>query len=619
MTAKEPLEMKIELTVIEDLGIKLYSKLPQVLAELVANSWDANASEVKISLCEGDINPNSKIVIEDDGHGMTYDEVGKKYLRVGRKRRDEDGDKTEGRKRNVMGRKGIGKLSVFGIAKGAEIKTVRNGKLSVFQMDIDEMLKQARKEGKYKPTLLSDDQDVEEKDGTTITLTRLTRKTGIDVQSVRRGIAKHFDVMGEGFCVSVNGRQITAAEKFVDADWEKKWEIDESVASNRQEWTVFGWIGAAKRPLAEEDRGVVITARGKLIQSPTTFGIKSGSRYSYSYLAGEIRAEFCDMEEDSIATDRHSIVDTQQGAALRAWGAEKIKKISEELVIMRRNAREKTLREDPDIQAWLNTLDGPQTKTANKIIGIVTLGEKMDDAKRKEIIRYARASFEQYAFLEMVSTLDEKPDSAAMLDLFKEYNVVEAREMERIVNSRVKTIQQLVKFMDENAREVPTLHNYFKESPWMLEPTWTQWQHEKRFSKLLRENFPEEELGEKDRRIDFIAIGVGDTVHVVELKRPSYRVRDRDFTQLTKYLAFIRRRLGNVPGRGYADAAGYLVVGKIPEDYDMQALLQMAQGGRQYVKTYEDLVVDAQRLHKDFDDKIHEFEKARQQARQEQL
>ena len=43
-----PLEMNIDLTVIEYLGIKLYSKLPQVLAEMVANAWDANASKVEI-------------------------------------------------------------------------------------------------------------------------------------------------------------------------------------------------------------------------------------------------------------------------------------------------------------------------------------------------------------------------------------------------------------------------------------------------------------------------------------------------------------------------------------------------------------------------------------------
>ena len=616
-TLHTPLEMKIELTVIEDLGIKLYSRLPQVLSEVVANAWDANASTAEISLQEGDIKADSTIIVSDDGHGMTYEEIGDKYLRVGRKRRDEEGDKTDDGRRDVMGRKGIGKLSVFGIAKKAEIRTVRGGKLSVFRMDVDDMLREAQNTGKYKPEIVSADKDTEEDDGTTITLTKLTRKSSIDAQSVRRGIAKHFAIIGDRFHVSVNGEQILPSDKFKNSDWEKTWQIDESVSEEKPEWTVSGRIMAARRPLIEEDRGITIIAKGKLIQSPTMFGIKSGSKYSYSYIAGEIWAEFCDKKVDSVATDRHSVVDTSQGMALRKWGADKLGEISKELADLRKAARERTIREDPEIKDWLASLDGPRVKTVNKFIGILTSEEKFDDKKRKDLVRYARASLDQFAFLEMVSTLDEHPDPAAMLELFKECNIVEAREMERIVNGRLETIKRLVRFVDENAKEVPTLHDYFKDSPWMLEPTWTQWQHEKHFSDLLKEHFPDEDLDESDRRIDFVSIGVGDTVHVVELKRPDYRVRDRDLVQLTKYVGFVKERLGNVHGRGYADAAGYLVVGKRSNDSGTREFVRMAERSRQYIKTYEDLITDAKRLHSDFEKKLEEFERARRQANQE--
>lgn len=39
-------KMKISLNIIEHLGINLYSNLPAVLSEIVANSWDADATEV---------------------------------------------------------------------------------------------------------------------------------------------------------------------------------------------------------------------------------------------------------------------------------------------------------------------------------------------------------------------------------------------------------------------------------------------------------------------------------------------------------------------------------------------------------------------------------------------
>ena len=40
--------MSLSLNVLNHLGINLYSNIPAVLSEIVANSWDADATEVKI-------------------------------------------------------------------------------------------------------------------------------------------------------------------------------------------------------------------------------------------------------------------------------------------------------------------------------------------------------------------------------------------------------------------------------------------------------------------------------------------------------------------------------------------------------------------------------------------
>ncbi len=66
------------------LGIGLYSNIPAVIAEVVSNSWDADADNVKI-----DIDTQHRhITIEDDGWGMTKAEINGKYLRVGYNKRD---------------------------------------------------------------------------------------------------------------------------------------------------------------------------------------------------------------------------------------------------------------------------------------------------------------------------------------------------------------------------------------------------------------------------------------------------------------------------------------------------------------------------------------------------
>jgi hypothetical protein len=45
---EKPFELKISLNVLEHLGINLYSNVPSVLSEIVANAWDADATQVRV-------------------------------------------------------------------------------------------------------------------------------------------------------------------------------------------------------------------------------------------------------------------------------------------------------------------------------------------------------------------------------------------------------------------------------------------------------------------------------------------------------------------------------------------------------------------------------------------
>ena len=75
--------MTLSLNVLKHLGFGLYSNVPAVLSEAVANAWDADAEHVRIN-----IDPQAeRITIQDDGHGMTVDDINEKYLYVGYERR----------------------------------------------------------------------------------------------------------------------------------------------------------------------------------------------------------------------------------------------------------------------------------------------------------------------------------------------------------------------------------------------------------------------------------------------------------------------------------------------------------------------------------------------------
>jgi signal transduction histidine kinase len=98
---KDLLEMRFDPNTIEHLGVKMYATLPPVIAEIVSNSYDAEAKNVKIWLY--DETSEKKIIIEDDGHGMSFDDINNQFLRIGRNRRkDTDSQKSKNNKRYVI-------------------------------------------------------------------------------------------------------------------------------------------------------------------------------------------------------------------------------------------------------------------------------------------------------------------------------------------------------------------------------------------------------------------------------------------------------------------------------------------------------------------------------------
>lgn len=76
-------ELRISRLTVDKLGIKLHDKASAVVAELIANSYDADGTEVEVELPLGTEFAERKtqkdlgfeIVIRDNGHGMTPDEA----------------------------------------------------------------------------------------------------------------------------------------------------------------------------------------------------------------------------------------------------------------------------------------------------------------------------------------------------------------------------------------------------------------------------------------------------------------------------------------------------------------------------------------------------------------
>lgn len=117
------------------LGKNLYNNAANAISELVANGLDAKAKNVYVYIDMSD-KKNSIIEIIDDGIGMDYADLARKYVWIGRNKRN-DADLLEDEKKNVMGRKGIGKLAALYLSNNYYILTKKEANNNLDQWQIN--------------------------------------------------------------------------------------------------------------------------------------------------------------------------------------------------------------------------------------------------------------------------------------------------------------------------------------------------------------------------------------------------------------------------------------------------------------------------------------------------
>ena len=633
-------EMKFDIGTIKHLGLQMYSTLPPVIGELVANAWDANATRVDITIPVDPIDQKrSEIIIKDNGIGMSDKDVRKRYLIIGRDRRERDGsDRTpEPLKRKIMGRKGIGKFSAFGIAKEIDVESVHKGITSHFLMNYDKLLEKENERVIQLPQLPPSGSISK---GTRITLRNIIKfkNRRISIETIRRGLARRFSVIGhDDFEVVINDQPISIEERdlqrrlAIDEDGNKYlWKYNEEEIKEGTGWTVTGWIGAVDRTSPDKDkidRGIVLMARGKLVQEPFVFDAVVGQQFALSYLIGELHVDFTDELEDMIATTRNSLVwDTEENEVLKEWGKKEVNRIASLWAGRRREDNERKLLEHPTylkFKEQSGEIDKKREfKQADGLIRQLILGsiDKSQDAEIEDFEPLVDMFIEFWkfdSFRDMAENIKdaeiEKPEK--LLDLFREWEVLEAKEMMKVTEGRIMTIKKLQKFIDTNAKEVPTIHNFLKKFPWVLDPRWTLVADEHRYSDLLRDQFPgSDDIPDVDRRIDFLCVREGTHLVVVEIKRPHSRIRKKELDQIENYVTFIEGQIRGTsdPDLRYDNVTGYLLGGEVSDDNEVQAKMTRLSQTNIYVRRYSDLLERVEVLHAKFLERYNQL-----QAKQE--
>ncbi|MBI4687294.1 MAG: TIGR02391 family protein [Nitrospirae bacterium] len=404
--SQSPFEMRFDPQTIKHLGLRMYSTLAPALAEIISNSYDADATNVTVTLIEANGNPK-EIKIEDDGIGLSRDEISNKFLVIGRNRRNDEGDTPSNKyKRFPTGKKGLGKLALFGLAKTVTVLTRQAGKLNEFVLDWDDLM---AAKGSYRPRATIINTVTEDSDGTVITMTGLKRKTPFDFMGLADSLSRIF-IFDETFNLlleSPSGDRISIdnKRKYGLLTKEFEWNLESPLlvpVESGYAGKIIGQLLTSEKPIVPSSglRGVTLFSRGKLVNAPEFFSTSTSSHF-YQYLTGWISVDFIDLlDEDVISTNRQSIDwEHPEMEKLRNFLSGIVSQINADWRKKRKEKKTNDLKETTGIDAekWVNSLPDDVKENAKQIIE--TLGGEDALEKYTPVIKALHNIIPEYPLL----------------------------------------------------------------------------------------------------------------------------------------------------------------------------------------------------------------------------
>ena len=619
--------MSISLSVLDHLGLNLYSNTPAVISEVIANAWDADATRVDVTY---DTTANT-ITVTDNGHGMDLDDINNRYLFVGYRRRD---PKAQGPLtalgRKPMGRKGIGKLSLFSIANTITVHTRKAGSdAEAFQMDAGEIRRHVeaqeqsneREENpripRYSPQPVKfDGSGLTDGTGTTIKITdfKKVRLRSGSVAGLRKRIARRFDLLPDDFEIILNGNTVRFEDRdyfhkarfifqYGDYDYAahcRNLDVDEETGEPLAFSRPYrfddngnsdpngmlqakGWIAIARRSNDLDDTAggqddnlnrITILMRGKVAQEDVLQEYRLGGMIT-KYIFGEIHADFLDEENEDIATtSRQGLAeDHPKYIALKNFIGYELRHIwIETNKLKERRALETALESNPHLKQWYENLRPTSLKKRVKSVFRGIDLANMDDEHRHEFYANAVLAFERLKLEHALDQIDQVDE--ANLDLFltwlADMAALEASQYHEIVRERLAVIDQLQRKVDSNDYE-KVLRDYIFENLWLLEPGWERATEYRKMEQRIQNAVERVHTrGRKQVQIDIRYRRVAGAHVIIELKRPSVRVSKTEIERQTyDYIAAVKQEITQVPSEQHYPIEAIALIGQVPDSWNI--------------------------------------------------
>lgn len=534
------MRIKVNPRLITDtLSHGMVSKLKTVIAEYVANAWDADATEVNITI--PDPLSNDPILIQDNGEGIDVDQ----FSEISRNRQ-ENNKKWTRNNRPVIGSKGVGRWSGFAFAYFIEYETVRDGKGHSFSFRKGDLEKLA--------TLQEYDFDVREivpdfKVGTRVKLWLNQDKPIPEPADIIKELSLEFAVSSD-FVIKVNG-QILKEDDLPG----KKIEIHEKSDIFGE---VTGYINITNAPYAQRKRqpGLIIRVHRRRVVGPDFFGMdKQLSKKILGRIRGEITANSL---EDVVASNREAFIEHEEKyLELKNWLREKLLEVASTIQDEENIDIAKKLFEIQEVNKGFKAL--PAYKQREFIRQVREMEPRLKRAsKDKDMLglfgQLLLRALDNNDFQTVLSRLQEteSEDVSLLSKVLQEWGFGEVARASNIIQERLKALHKFSELIRDDATlELQHIHRVLENNTWLLDERYDLYFSNKSLRKIAKEiGGTVDEKHERQRPDLILKENSSREFLIVELKRPSKTIDMVDVSQILGYKTLLK---GLFPNMGDLD------------------------------------------------------------------
>ena len=516
-----------------------YSSSERALRELIDNAWDAEATEVHVTLPE--ILSDAPIIVTDNGSGMKEKELRTDYLNIASPRLSRKGERTPNFLRVVKVRRGIGKFAGLIIAETMEVETKAHGTCTRLTISKSAILG-AAKDLEQVPLPVDAQPCAPKEHETTVTLRNLNPSLNFPkVDKLREILAGDYGRETD-FVIFLNG------ERVFRHDIQGKTFTKEILLPNGQ--TAVATYTIAEKPVPGSKAGIILRVGGKSIGRPHLFGLEHDemlSDRSKRRVVGEINLPPDSLEltaagGDVIESDKSfehlaNVIQEDVRQSLEETHTSEVNLAKARWVqMMNRRLENVPEHRRAIVEERLNKLIFRSYQEGEKEERITVLVSLVLDAMELD---------EYWTVCREIQEA-EKVDVFHFADALEKFGLCDLAFIAQQAKRRMEFLDYLDRLASDPKTTEQQMHRALQHNLWVFGPEYSLMASNEQLQSIIREYTKQHYDGPdaKDRPDLFLAGNIFKQHLLIEFKRPSVTVGRKTEAQANEYADTLTGRLG---------------------------------------------------------------------------